>query len=1161
MELHFYKTIWLLMAYCLSYSSISTLAGQNNDTTTRFNRATKYIHQAKSYYEEAQYQKALNEYHFAGVIYRDFKAMDKYAICYNGIGNIYINLTRFDEARSEFTRALTGLTELQLADSSFRIDSLLIADAYEGLGRYFSNKNSQLDSSFYYHQKALDIRTRLNPNSTDIGMSYYFIGQLYRGLQLDSAQIAAGKSNVELERYYLEEAKHIFEQSPDRAMYLAPLADIYQALGDYCYDVLQNFEEGLSYHQEALELRKKRFTEAHPNTALSFLRLAKYHARYHNYALEVENIEKALSIQEKIYDGAHKDLAHTLQRLAERYKNNGDVEKALFLYNRAMNMIKTLSGESSTEYADILLGIAACNSTLENFEEQEQILHTVLNIYKKAYGPNHQQIGVIQTQIGHMMLDKAKNTTNKNIAQAQINAAFEAFENAKNIWERVFGKNHIWVAEAYENIAEVFAINPDSDPKQELEYLKAALALKTNSNTQTLEAEYQNIYIDEHDISSTKRRTIPAEIYHNYMKQAKYYAKNKQYKDGLHYIQLGLNQLFGLPTNTNYSNPTIAQLSQNIEWLDAMSLKAKLLLNNYAQYKRKEDLDFALQTAELALQVVDTMRINFTADISKEQLTKRAIPIYETAIEAQYYLYNQNGDSTHLAKAFNIMEHSKAFVLMQAIQNNVARNAGLVPEDLWKKENELKQKLADLSDYKNKKANSAENEKEYLQTRKSYDSLITYIESNYPKYYQLKYAQSNISIQDIQQKVLRKSEALIEYFVGDDYIYVFTISKTHVQLSRKKNSPQIVSKIDALRKNLTNYKLIAKDPEKAFRQFADYAYQVYAECFQPFLGPNQMPIINPSNTKRLIIVPDGLLSSIPFDVLVQESLSENTESTYRELPMLIKDYEINYSYSSSLLFQNIQTARRNHNGQCIGFAPTYKSEEGLDNAELPWAEKELKAISENFKGAFFYGQDANKENFNAQAKSYGIIHLAMHGILDMNRPQESHLAFSAAGTDSSAQNINLYNYEIQNMDLFAELVVLSACETGYGKVIRGEGVLSLARGFMLAGSSSIVTTLWKVNDYTSATLMTLFYQNLDKGMDKPEALRKAKLDFLQKTDKTSGHPAYWSSFISLGNPAPIKKNFPIWASILITIVLGTAIYSAYQYWRKNKASTALIEKE
>ncbi|MCP4443302.1 MAG: CHAT domain-containing protein, partial [Aureispira sp.] len=188
-----------------------------------------------------------------------------------------------------------------------------------------------------------------------------------------------------------------------------------------------------------------------------------------------------------------------------------------------------------------------------------------------------------------------------------------------------------------------------------------------------------------------------------------------------------------------------------------------------------------------------------------------------------------------------------------------------------------------------------------------------------------------------------------------------------------------------------------------------------------------------------------------------------------------------------------------------------------------------------------------------QAKDYGVIHLAMHGILNKKHPILSNLAFTK--DDDLEQNNFLHAYEISQLELHADLVVLSACETGYGKFKQGEGVLSLARSFMYAGVPSLVVSLWQVNDASTAQIMNYFYENLAKKKDKATALQQAKLEYLKTAKGLAAHPAFWAPFIQIGNSEPIliktKHNYTLWY-ILGGVFLILGLVLAFFYFRNRK---------
>ena len=187
---------------------------------------------------------------------------------------------------------------------------------------------------------------------------------------------------------------------------------------------------------------------------------------------------------------------------------------------------------------------------------------------------------------------------------------------------------------------------------------------------------------------------------------------------------------------------------------------------------------------------------------------------------------------------------------------------------------------------------------------------------------------------------------------------------------------------------------------------------------------------------------------------------------------------------------------------------------------LPAAEQEVNILSKSFQGYFGFGRSASERLIKEKANNYAIIHLAMHGIVNNQQPELSSLAFTEDG--DSVENNFWQAHEIAQADLQADLVVLSACETGFGKYEKGNGIASLARAFMYAGANSILVSLWQINDYATAKIMVDFYENLAEGLPKDMALRQSKQRYISEAKGHFAHPAYWSSFVHIGDSQPIK---------------------------------------
>jgi CHAT domain-containing protein len=283
-------------------------------------------------------------------------------------------------------------------------------------------------------------------------------------------------------------------------------------------------------------------------------------------------------------------------------------------------------------------------------------------------------------------------------------------------------------------------------------------------------------------------------------------------------------------------------------------------------------------------------------------------------------------------------------------------------------------------------------------------------------------------------------------------------------------------------------------------------------------------------TKRLIIIPDKELNHLPFEALMNDET------------FLIEDYIICYSGSASLLkAQQEDFFDFKFTTNWIGFAPEYQADNVLTSNKT-----EIEAVAKLMKGNTFIGEQATVENFKRAIQNSSILHLATHAEIEKVNPLYSKLIFT--------QDSVLTASDIYTLPINAELAVLSACETGFGKLEKNEGVMSMSRAFQYAGVRSTVMSLWKVPDKETKTIMIDFYRYLQKGKRKSEALRLAKLSFLKKNKNTVlVHPYYWSGFVINGNVDPIeigKSTHPLWWG-LIVVMLIVSVVLVYRMRKKS----------
>ena len=320
------------------------------------------------------------------------------------------------------------------------------------------------------------------------------------------------------------------------------------------------------------------------------------------------------------------------------------------------------------------------------------------------------------------------------------------------------------------------------------------------------------------------------------------------------------------------------------------------------------------------------------------------------------------------------------------------------------------------------------------------------------------------------------------------------------------------------------------------QQYAIYGHRLYQMLIEP--AASMLP-------ERLIIIPDGILEYVPFEALLKEAARPGARP-FTSYPFFIRDHQVSYAHSAGLLHEMRNTSYQAPRQWILAFAPAFQDapdqEQSLASrrrnlGRLVSNVKEVQSIKSLLRTRIFKGDDATRERFLADAPYYSIIHLATHAKANDEEGEYSYLAFTEIS--DTLQNELLYARDLYSMRLQAEMVVLSACESGVGELRRGEGVISLARGFSYAGAKSLVTTLWRVSDRESAALMELFYRHLKEGEPKDRALREAKLQFINQPGQGRAHPFFWAAFVLSGDMAPIvveQSRFTVWVLVLLGVL-------------------------
>lgn len=531
----------------------------------------------------------------------------------------------------------------------------------------------------------------------------------------------------------------------------------------------------------------------------------------------------------------------------------------------------------------------------------------------------------------------------------------------------------------------------------------------------------------------------------------------------------------------------------------------KILKNKAEILNALANASESLETVHEAIQTLDLLKPSFKNNTDKLFLMEEAFPVFESGLQATYNLYQTTKQDSLIDKAFFYSEKSKSALLLEALLSTKATTFANIPKEIIEKEQVLKSQINHIE----KQLNRSENEKledELFQLKNEYRSLITNIETNYTRYYNLKYNSQVISIPEVQA-LLKPEDVLLSFFYGNNAIYTISITKTTKDMQFYKMEADLENEIIAIYAMLNN-------PKSDLETLNSKTYTLYEKLVAPSLANH--------NAENLIIVADGLLNYIPFSSL-------NTEAT--KTKYLVEDYAISYANSATLLKQLAE--KEGINNKALAFAPSFNGSSSTLLA-LPNNIEEATSVLHYFKGKTLTSNQATLENFNTESSQYGILHFATHAILNDETPEYSYLAFQPNATNTNL----LYVSDLYNLNLNTNLVTLSACESGIGNLKRGEGFMSLARGFYFSGASSISSTLWKINDASALNIMDAFYKNLSKQKTKDIALQSAQVAFLN-TNKQNAlvHPYYWSGFVISGNTAALASS-----SNLLWYLLGAVVF-------------------
>ncbi|WP_298304981.1 CHAT domain-containing protein [Flavobacterium sp.] len=831
------------------------------------------------------------------------------------------------------------------------------------------------------------------------------------------------------------------------------------------------------------------------------------------YAIDVfvvnpseENFKKLEALEKTFHPKSKAEiLALVILKSNKAYYQNqfGFTNKAISSYENAWKLFQKnkLSDYDITEF---------CLKPLGN-------LYTIIGDYDNAENTIKQYFYIANVEKNQAQKHAAiLNLSNVYQNSGRINQAIDLLE--KTI--KTEGLTATQKGVLLNNLGNNYFLNTKSD-KAESSYLQSISLLKSDkSQIETLSNAYRNLsklnlysdvkladsYFEKardefnklSNLEPRKKAQFSIEEANLLFKEGKISEADIKIKDAFTILIPYFNKSKGNLPNKNslYAETTL---------LDALDLQAELFLAQNQPKKALESYQLSFHIEELFQSLLVYENSKIISQIRNRNRTEKCLDIY-------YSLYQKEEKVIYLESAFVLQEQTKSAVLRQTISKNktISREEKLILEQLqnWNtiiSKEQQKLDSADISVINNaiKKQNELMLLLKSKTSEKSKESKI-------------------VDINDLFLKLKKDKAALVEYFYGQNRLYSFTLENEKIKLDFIKNDENSIKTI----RSFIDY---FSDSEKITNHVSDYNHD-------GFLVYKMLKLPAKSTYKNLIIIPDGILTFLPFEALITK---ESRTTNFAKMNYLLNDFTIGYNNSASFYLNSVPF--KFDKETVLGVFPIFEK----TNLELAFSKKEMEAIQEKFDGNYLSKTEATFKNFSTNAQNYSILHLSTH---------------ADSGDIIDQANIKFYNSEIlyselYNLEINPNLVVLSACETGIGKLYKAEGAMSIARGFQFAGAQNLLFSLWKVNDFTTSILMEKFYSNIKSGKSYYEATNKAKLDFLsdESIPNAKKSPYYWSAFVYYGTlETNSNGNYFIWFSILGSAIALLLLFKIFKKWKNSK---------
>jgi CHAT domain-containing protein len=948
---------------------------------------------------------------------------------------------------------------------------------------------------------------------------------------------------------------------------LEPLCYYLIRKGEYFRSSSQ-FQKALAQHQAVIRLSTELpassliYADALYYTALTFERLSEYDS-------SILYIDRAYDMYKQELDTTSVKFGNIYNGMGACYYRVNRYEEAKRFYLKSKEIAETQVGPVSTDLAMVLSNLSSISRAEEDYHQAIAYSEQALKIYRALDDEGGISGAYYSLGVYHYFLGDYGRT--KDYLEACI-----------EIRERLYNPNHYSLIGPYEVLGIAFEENGDYE--KTLDYLKKARPIILHNfgpgsineafNYENTSICYKNIgqldsalyymqwsnqiiepLLPENDYSMAVHYFNYANIHYllNNFEQARFFLKKSA----------TINQNLGLDNSSEQAQNLGLQalmLAEEKNWPRADQLFAKALtlvqlpespqgqemafqlgpnslwlLNEYSDYlyrkykstQQEEVLRQFEAYSKTYLELSDRFRQQFIDPYTKSILIKDNAEVYNRNIGIYNELYRQTSRPDYLNAAFNFAEYGRTCLLRDLQDDKIESYAG-IPDSVLQKEVYLKKEISRLNQQLLNEPNAPDIKKALFETKEALNQHVQRTLQSNPRYYDLKFNSNMPTLEEVQAQMSEK-EVLVEYMQDDTAIYALVIRPDFSELTYLANRSDIERAI--------------KDWKSQIVRQAGTLQTSGAYLYQKLWQPLETHL----TTEQITIIPVGALFYLNFETL---PLGEESKR------FLIHQYNISYALSINIHFSEDQQRKK---GTVIAVAPGFEEnikqpyrqqldslervdEEYLQTVRQPWSLRMVKKLERQFANQVYTGLKATESNIKESIQKGKVLLFGTHAIADSEDPLRSKLVL-AKEIGEQKEDGYLHAYELYSIPLEAELAVLNACESGIGSLQAGEGMISLAYSIHYAGCPSTVMSLWKVDEKISTQITESFMQYLSKNYSKSEALRQAKLDYLESAEPILQHPFYWGGMVLMGKDGEleVKKNQNYWYWVLgVGLFLGIA---------------------